>query len=744
MSGIKEKVRIAKHYFNDIERYILKSTTGKIKPLKPKHVQALTSITWQNDVSIDVVFELIGKRFREGHWVCVFKSLILIHILIRDGHTDKILSFLSANPQFLKLNGYRDTSSNFVGNIQAKNIRAYASYLEEKVKGYNLIRDDFVRRQPEYIAKFRSMPYENGLLEQVKSLQSQISALLNCSFYLDEIDNLVTLQSFRLLIGDAMALFHLLNEGVIKILSCYFEMERDYASKALEIYKVFSKQTTKTVEMFEIARKLRSSLGVEVPVFKHAPVSLGSALEEYLNSPDFEAQRLAYKLKKQQKEKPAVKETKTSLTAAPSKIEKTPSKIETSPPKKDIDQIDFFSSLDEHFNSYNSPTNQANFNNFANNQVSPFISGNPFVQNSPQQQYMMQQQLPLVNQQNQANPFQHNQNNFPQQNNNFTVENVFGANNVLSPFSKSIVSNNTGSTTSNFSGNQSVRQTIAVSDLTGNTTLDPFALNSNSNFLLQQQHMNMQQSSPLLQKNNTINAGFNTINDNTRNFSHQRSHTVSSSVQQNGSLDQHYRNSSQPNANLSPQQYNVAPIPQFPMSPSNRFSQPVVHNSPFQQPAVFQPNNNFMTSNHQNVQQSKMNSNDGLGIRSSPLDAFNSLNPFGSTTVPVTSGMSLNAIANYNQYSHQSQPQQYSTFNKTDFNNNDLTMGGLGQGNNNPFLLNQNTGSSSSVPFLSSQVTGSSSSNNPFSTGMRNTIPQQQQQTQQFLGNNALGQVTNG
>lgn len=79
----------------------------------------------------------------------------------------------------------------------------------------------------------------------------------------------MTMQAFRLSIGDAMALFHLLNEGVMRILTVYFEMERPQASQALEIYKMFAKITEKVVELFDIARKLRGALGIEVPIFKH-------------------------------------------------------------------------------------------------------------------------------------------------------------------------------------------------------------------------------------------------------------------------------------------------------------------------------------------------------------------------------------------------------------------------------------------------------------------------------------------
>ncbi|KAJ1546912.1 hypothetical protein HK405_006751, partial [Cladochytrium tenue] len=129
-------------------------------------------------------------------------------------------------------------------------------------------------------------------------LNGPLWALMESLFYTEEIDNVVTLQAFRLLIGDMMALFHLLNEAVIRILSSYFEMSRPDAERALSIYKVFAQQTSRTVQFFEIARRLRQSLGVDVPVFKHAPISLVGALEDYLRAPDFEAQRAAYKAKR--------------------------------------------------------------------------------------------------------------------------------------------------------------------------------------------------------------------------------------------------------------------------------------------------------------------------------------------------------------------------------------------------------------------------------------------------------------
>jgi hypothetical protein len=74
--------------------------------------------------------------------------------------------------------------------------RAYAGYILTKVFSYPTISGDFVRSKDEYISKFRDLKYNvtgNGLLDHVETLQTQIEALLNCSFPADEIDNIITL-----------------------------------------------------------------------------------------------------------------------------------------------------------------------------------------------------------------------------------------------------------------------------------------------------------------------------------------------------------------------------------------------------------------------------------------------------------------------------------------------------------------------------------------------------------------------
>lgn len=116
---------------------------------------------------------------------------------------------------------------------------------------------------------------------------------------------------FRLLVLDLLALFQVLNQGLINILGesfapasrntglltgqgHFFEMSKPDAERAMAIYRNFTKQTDFVVAYLSIARQHEHRTRVEVPKLKHAPVNLGKQLEDYLKDPDFEIHRRQY------------------------------------------------------------------------------------------------------------------------------------------------------------------------------------------------------------------------------------------------------------------------------------------------------------------------------------------------------------------------------------------------------------------------------------------------------------------
>lgn len=144
---------------------------------------------------------------------------------MRDGNGERVLGFLATQPSLLNMSGFRDRSDTALGHEQTKNIRAYALYLEEKVAVYRELRKEVLKDKDLFVARLRSLPVEDGLLKEVGTIQRQVQALLGCKFHFDEIDNVVTMQSFRLLVSDLLGLYHLVNEGVIRILGeVYFSI----------------------------------------------------------------------------------------------------------------------------------------------------------------------------------------------------------------------------------------------------------------------------------------------------------------------------------------------------------------------------------------------------------------------------------------------------------------------------------------------------------------------------------------
>jgi len=93
-------------------------------------------------------------------------------------------------------------------------------------------------------------------------------------------------------------------------------MSRVDAESALAVYRHFCKQCEKVVEYLGVAKKLQNLLNVNIPNMKHAPVSLAGALKEYIDDPNFEQNRIEYKLQKESAEKngkaPVVKKASSS------------------------------------------------------------------------------------------------------------------------------------------------------------------------------------------------------------------------------------------------------------------------------------------------------------------------------------------------------------------------------------------------------------------------------------------------
>ncbi|KAI0782673.1 ANTH domain-containing protein [Abortiporus biennis] len=448
----------------------------KAAPPKAKYMDPIIAATWSEDGAVHDVCRALIPRFREPNAIVVFKALIVLHTMIRNGATDNVLGYLSSS-EILRLRNV--SAGHWEGYNAPQNLQNYAIYLDSRIRAYRDLKHDAIRVQSESNRdmrnsqaiqedrmeqmqhekkstrrrfgrkeqhddipssstvqrsktmagrKLRVMTVEKGLLRETKVVQKMVDSLVECRLYLDDLSDELNVTALRMLVKDLLILFQACNEGVINVLEHYFEMSKIDAQEALTIYRNFCKQTEKVVEYLGVAKKLQNLLNVPIPNLRHAPVSLAGSLEEYLNDPNFEQNRIEYKTNKEIADKNA----KAGIKATTSKpAEKAPEPKATSSSatasgstsaapaaaKQPSSQamIDFFSSIEQEQQSmFNPQTNspntayfqqQATYNPFALQQQ-PMMTGAPFgqpqvplqlqptgfVQQSPTNPFGMQQQ----------------------------------------------------------------------------------------------------------------------------------------------------------------------------------------------------------------------------------------------------------------------------------------------------------------------------------------------------------------
>ncbi|KAH6619723.1 ANTH domain-containing protein [Chaetomium sp. MPI-SDFR-AT-0129] len=332
---------------SSFEKSVKGATKVKAAPPKTKYIEHILVATHAGEAGVGEVFRALQHRLRDSTWTIVFKSLITVHLMIREGSPDVTLGYLSKHRNMLAVSVFSDAQT------QGRNIRHYSNYLSERSRAYRETKVDWVRNKEPRLEK---LSVEKGLLRETETVQHQLTALLKCDVMENEPENEITITVFRLLVLDLLSLFQALNQALINILGHFFELSKTDAERAMVIYRTFTRQTDYVVQYLSVARQYEHHTRVEVPKLKHAPVNLGRQLDEYLKDPDFDVHRRQYLAEQEAKKAKsgssgvgkAIKFDLNKSTASTSTSERAPpapAKVE--PPKgPDGDLIDFFESIE--------------------------------------------------------------------------------------------------------------------------------------------------------------------------------------------------------------------------------------------------------------------------------------------------------------------------------------------------------------------------------------------------------------
>ena len=64
--------------------------------------------THAGDAGVAEIFRVLQYRLRDSTWTIVFKSLIIVHLMIREGEPNVTLKFLADSPSKLAISNFSD------------------------------------------------------------------------------------------------------------------------------------------------------------------------------------------------------------------------------------------------------------------------------------------------------------------------------------------------------------------------------------------------------------------------------------------------------------------------------------------------------------------------------------------------------------------------------------------------------------------------------------------------------------
>lgn len=153
------------------EKSVKGATKLKLAAPKSKYIENILVATHTGEAGVAEVFRTLQIRLRDSAWTIVFKALIVLHLMIREGQLDAALGYLSDNPKKIAPSNFSEAQS------QGHNIRRYAEYLIARAKAFEACKTDHVRSGP---GRLKRIGVEKGLLRETEIVQKQIRVLLRC------------------------------------------------------------------------------------------------------------------------------------------------------------------------------------------------------------------------------------------------------------------------------------------------------------------------------------------------------------------------------------------------------------------------------------------------------------------------------------------------------------------------------------------------------------------------------------
>lgn len=83
----------------------------QLAPPKSKYVEHILVATHAGEAGVAEIFRALQNRLRDSTWTIVFKSLIIVHLMIREGEPNVTLKYVADSPSKLAISNFSDGTS---------------------------------------------------------------------------------------------------------------------------------------------------------------------------------------------------------------------------------------------------------------------------------------------------------------------------------------------------------------------------------------------------------------------------------------------------------------------------------------------------------------------------------------------------------------------------------------------------------------------------------------------------------
>ncbi|KAK9055276.1 hypothetical protein SSX86_026358 [Deinandra increscens subsp. villosa] len=217
------------------------------------------------------------------------KTLMVFHRVLREGDPsfrEELLTYSRRQPLF-QIREFRDESSQLAWDCSSW-IRTYASFLEERLECYRVLGFDIDMERlitapgvDKAYSRTRVMDI-NELLDQLPVMQQLLQRLIGCQPEGAACRNGLIQQALALILKESLKIYNVISDGITNLVESFFDLPKDDAINALNIYKKVEKQVENLGEFYNLGKHLRPALNIQFPTLSQPPPSFLAIMEEYI------------------------------------------------------------------------------------------------------------------------------------------------------------------------------------------------------------------------------------------------------------------------------------------------------------------------------------------------------------------------------------------------------------------------------------------------------------------------------